>query len=34
MHLPLDPARALRSLEIRVELYGIVVAVLAATLQR
>jgi hypothetical protein len=34
VHLPLDPARDLRSLEIKAELYGIVVAVLAATLQR
>jgi len=34
LHLPLDPARELRSLKIEVELYGIVVAVLAATLER
>jgi hypothetical protein len=34
LHLPLDPTRELRSLKIEVELYGIVVAVLAATLER
>jgi len=34
LHIPLDPARELHSLKIEVELYGIVVAVLAATLER
>ncbi len=34
LHLPLDPTRELHSLKIEVELYGIVVAVLAATLAR
>jgi hypothetical protein len=34
LHLPLDAAQELRSLKIEVQLYGIVVAVLAATLQR
>jgi len=34
LHLPLDSARELRSLKIEVEIYGIVVAVLAATLAR
>jgi len=34
LHLPLDPARDLSSLRIDVELYGIVVGLLAATLVR
>jgi hypothetical protein len=34
LHLPLDPAKPLASLEIRTDLYGIVVALLAATLAR
>jgi hypothetical protein len=32
LHLPLDPARTLASLKVEVELYGIVVALLATTL--
>jgi len=34
LHLPLDPTRDLASMKIEVELYGIVVALLAATLAR
>jgi hypothetical protein len=34
LHLPLDPAKPLASLQIQSELYGIVVALLAATLVR
>jgi hypothetical protein len=34
LHLPLDPTKSLTSLEIHTELYGIVVALLAATLVR
>ncbi len=34
LHLPLDPSKTLASLELRTELYGIVVALLAATLVR
>ena len=32
LHLPLDPAKTLASLEIQSDLYGIVIALLAATL--
>ena len=34
LHLPLDPTKPLASIEVRAELYGIVVALLAATLVR
>jgi len=34
LHLPLDPTKSLASIEVRAELYGIVVALLAATLVR
>ncbi len=34
LHLPLDPTHALASLEIQADLYGIVIALLAATLVR
>jgi hypothetical protein len=34
LHLPLDPAKTLASLEVKSELYGIVIALLAATLVR
>ena len=34
LHLPLDPAKDLASLQIEVDLYGIVVGLLAATLAR
>ena len=34
LHLPLDPAKTLASLEIQSDLYGIVIALLAATLVR
>ncbi len=34
LHLPLDPAKQLRELKVEAELYGIVVALLAATLVR
>jgi hypothetical protein len=34
LHLPLDPAKQLASLQIQVDLYGIVVGLLAATLAR
>jgi len=34
LHLPLDPVKPLASLEIRTDLYGIVVALIAATLVR
>jgi hypothetical protein len=34
LHLPLDPAKGLASLQIEVELYGIVVGLMAATLVR
>jgi hypothetical protein len=34
LHLPLDPTRNLASLNVEVELYGIVVALMAATLDR
>ena len=34
LHLPLDPAKELAAMEIKVELYGVVVGLLAATLVR
>jgi len=34
LHLPLDPTKELASLQIQVDLYGIVVALMAATLAR
>jgi hypothetical protein len=34
LHLPLDPAKTLASLEVKSELYGIIIALLAATLVR
>jgi hypothetical protein len=34
LHLPLDPARELASLHVDVDLYGIVVGLMAATLAR
>jgi hypothetical protein len=34
LHLPLDPAKQLASLQVQAELYGIVVGLLAATLER
>ena len=34
LHLPLDPAKELASLHVAVDLYGVVVALLAATLAR
>ncbi len=34
LHLPLDPARDLAAMEIDVKLYGVVVALIAATLSR
>ncbi|HWG18478.1 MAG TPA: DUF4450 domain-containing protein [Acidobacteriaceae bacterium] len=34
LHLPLDPAKELAAMEIKVELYGVVVALLGATLVR
>jgi hypothetical protein len=34
LHLPLDPAKQLASLQIQVDLYGIVIGLMAATLAR
>ena len=34
LHLPLDPAKELAAMQIDVELYGIVVGLMAATLVR
>ena len=34
LHLPLDPGKQLRDLKLEAELYGIVVALLSATLVR
>jgi hypothetical protein len=34
LHLPLDPAKDLASLQVKVDLYGIVVGLMAATIAR